>query len=142
VRRRDLPSADLVVARGRAVSDVPLTVLEAAVALGEGGSRLLDRAASDAERKMIVLLRDAGLTGWRMHYPLDGYELDFAFPEQQVDGWAWHHDAEAFRRDRQRQNALVLVGWTILRFTWHDLTSGQATSSPRSGPACMIANRG
>jgi very-short-patch-repair endonuclease len=39
-----------------------------------------------------------------------------------VDGWAWHHDAEAFRRDRQRQNVLVLAGWTVLRFTWSDLT--------------------
>jgi very-short-patch-repair endonuclease len=27
-----------------------------------------------------------------------------------------------FRRDRQRQNAVVLAGWTVLRFTWHDLT--------------------
>jgi very-short-patch-repair endonuclease len=40
----------------------------------------------------------------------------------EVDGWAWHTDPERFRRDRQRQNALVLAGWTVLRFTWHDLT--------------------
>ena len=55
-----------------------------------------------------------------------GYLLDFAFVEKmvavEVDGWAWHSDAVRFRRDRQRQNTLVLGGWTVLRFTWHDLT--------------------
>ena len=39
----------------------------------------------------------------------------------EVDGWAWHSDVERFREDRRRQNALVLAGWTVLRFTWDDL---------------------
>jgi hypothetical protein len=53
----------------------------------------------------------------------------------EVDGWAWHHDVERFRRDRQRQNALVLAGWTVLRFTWHDLTQrpGEVVAEIRSG---------
>ena len=75
---------------------------------------------------MIKLLRSARLTGWQCGYRVDGCEIDIAFPEDQIaielDGWAWHSDVERFRRDRQRQNALVLAGWTILRFTWHDLT--------------------
>jgi hypothetical protein len=44
LRRRDLPPADRVTMRGLSATAVPLTVLEAAVALGEAGSRLLDRA--------------------------------------------------------------------------------------------------
>ena len=28
---------------------------------------------------------------------------------------------ERFIRDRQRQNAVVNLQWTVLRFTWHDL---------------------
>jgi very-short-patch-repair endonuclease len=72
------------------------------------------------------LLRDAGLTGWRCGYRVDRYELDLAFPAEriaiEVDGWAWHSDVERFRHDRRRQNALVLAGWIVLRFTWHDLT--------------------
>lgn len=167
VRRRELQSVDRVVARGLWVTDAPLTVLEAAVALGDQGSQLMDhalqrrvsfdalqcahsrnlgrrgsdgaarllaaaadRAASAAERKAIALLRSAHLTGFRQHYPLVGYELDLAFPEQyvaiEIDGWAWHHDPTRFRHDRQRQNALVLAGWTVLRFTWHDLTQRPA----------------
>lgn len=47
------------------------------------------------------------------------------FPRQkvavEVDGWAWHVDAERFRNDRRKQNALVRSGWDPLRFTWHDL---------------------
>ena len=41
----------------------------------------------------------------------------------EVDGWAWHVDVERFQADRRRQNALVNAGWTVLRFTWHDLTA-------------------
>lgn len=51
--------------------------------------------------------------------------LDLAFPRErvviEVDGWAYHRDVNAFRRDRSRQNALVLAGWTVVRVTWHDL---------------------
>jgi very-short-patch-repair endonuclease len=101
--------------------------------LGRGGSaaaaRLLrsacDRAASEAERVAIGLLRDAGLTGWVRGYEIAGYEVDLAFPDHriaiEIDGWAWHSDVERFRHDRRRQNVLVLQGWIVLRFTWHDL---------------------
>lgn len=86
-----------------------------------------DSAASEAERMTIDLLRSSGLVGWETGYPVGGYELDIAFPEAQVaievDGWAWHSDVDRFRHDRRRQNTLVLAGWTVLRFTWHDLTN-------------------
>lgn len=55
-----------------------------------------------------------------------GYLIDVAFPAErvaiEVDGWAWHLTPDRFVRDRQRQNAIVNLGWTVLRFTWHDLT--------------------
>lgn len=102
--------------------------------LGRRGSasarRLLvavaDGAASAAERKLAALLRAAGIEGWERHYRVAGFEIDLAFPHLgvaiEVDGWAWHSDAVSFRNDRQRQNALILAGWILLRFTWHDLT--------------------
>lgn len=146
---------------------VPVTVLDAAVELGQDGTQFLDRAlqrrvrfdnlsrahtrtlgrrgsaaagrllvgaadraASAAERLAIALLRKANVSGWRQHYMVGGYELDLAFPERQVaievDGWAYHHDATTFQADRRRQNAVVLAGWTILRFTWHDLNQRPA----------------
>ena len=49
-----------------------------------------------------------------------------AFPKQkvaiEVDGWAFHSDAEDFHIDRERQNNIALLGWQVLRFTWLDLT--------------------
>jgi very-short-patch-repair endonuclease len=51
--------------------------------------------------------------------------LDFAFVAQriaiEIDGRAWHSTGERFQSDRSRQNRLVLMGWTVLRFTWDDL---------------------
>ncbi|MGE2689750.1 DUF559 domain-containing protein [Mycolicibacterium pulveris] len=85
-----------------------------------------DGARSEAERLFGKLLRDAGITGWRTNYPVGGYKVDVAFIDQkvaiEVDGWAFHSDAEVFVNDRTRQNAISLLGWKVLRFTWFDLT--------------------
>ena len=60
---------------------------------------------------------------WLTAAPLTALETAVALPEVavEVDGWAWHVDAERFRTDRRKQNALVRAGWDPLRFTWHDL---------------------
>jgi very-short-patch-repair endonuclease len=99
-----------------------------------GGSRVAalligaaDRADSAAERLLISLLRESGLTGWERGLPFDRWRIDIAFPEAklaiEVDGWAWHMDVDRFRGDRRKGNALVRAGWQLLRFTWHDLTN-------------------
>ena len=84
-----------------------------------------DRADSAAERLLVRLLRDHLITGWVLGHPFGPWRIDLAFPAQRVaveiDGWAWHVDAERFREDRRKQNALVRAGWDPLRFTWHDL---------------------
>ena len=36
----------------------------------------------------------------------------------EVDGFEHHSSPDAFQRDRTRQNRLVALGWTVLRFTW------------------------
>lgn len=115
-------------------------------ALGRHGSgdmgRLLiaaaDRADSVAERIVVRLLRSAGVTGWVLGHPLGPYRIDLAFPAAklavEIDGWAWHVDKDRFVGDRRKQNTLVRAGWTVLRFTWHDLTG-----SPRSVVAQIVA---
>jgi len=84
-----------------------------------------DNAHSKAERILIQLLKRAGITGWVANYPVGPYVVDNAFPECkvaiEVDGFAFHTDADVFRYDRERQNYLVLNGWQVLRFTWQDL---------------------
>lgn len=56
--------------------------------------------------------------------------IDAAYPERQlaieVDGYSAHSSPDAFQRDRTRQNRLVALGWTVLRFTWADVVQRPA----------------
>jgi very-short-patch-repair endonuclease len=82
-------------------------------------------ARSEAERLLVKLLREEGITGWKTNYPVGGYKVDVGFPKQKVaieaDGWAFHNSQEDFQNDRERQNKIALLGWKVLRFTWLDL---------------------
>lgn len=98
---------------------------------GSPAARRLLRAAEDgtrsaAERLLARLLRQAGIAGWKANHWVAGYKVDYAFPDAklilEVDGWAFHSDADVFNHDRVRQNALILAGFQVLRFTWLDLT--------------------
>jgi very-short-patch-repair endonuclease len=105
---------------------------------GTGVLRALLELRSDAagvtesvlEERMLRLLRDHSLP-----LPVTQHEVraggrllgrvDFAYPLRrvaiEVDGYESHSSLDAFRRDRARQNELVAAGWTVLRFTWHDV---------------------
>lgn len=94
-------------------------------------SRHAHGARSVAERLLVRGLRRAGIEGWRANVPVHDAEgligeVDFGFVEirlaVEVDGRAWHSAGDRFQHDRERQNRLVRAGWTVLRFTWHDLT--------------------
>ena len=54
------------------------------------------------------------------------YRIDLAYPDWllgiELDGRATHELPEAVLADRRRQNYLAARGWTILRFTWADVT--------------------
>lgn len=51
--------------------------------------------------------------------------LDAAYPDVllavEADGFRFHSSPEALQRDHRRQNQLVALGWTVLRFTSHDV---------------------
>jgi very-short-patch-repair endonuclease len=93
--------------------------------------RLADGAAADSERLLHRLLRRAGIRDWVRNQEIWAAGeligvIDVAIPSRriaiEVDGMAYHVDVDRFRRDRAKQNALVAMGWTVLRFTWADLT--------------------
>lgn len=52
--------------------------------------------------------------------------VDFLWPEAllivEVDGMRKYHEPFALQREKDRQNALVAEGFTVLRFTWADVT--------------------
>jgi very-short-patch-repair endonuclease len=90
---------------------------------------------SAAEDRLHQLLGAAGIDGWRANVPIRvGGRIvavvDVLFESHrlviEVDGWRSHGDREAFQRDRTKQNRLVAHGYTVLRFTWEDLTARPA----------------
>lgn len=91
---------------------------------------LADGAHSYGERELLVLLRRAGLRGWeanaRVSLPGGYVIVDVVFRHWrlaiEVDGRAFHTDRRSFQRDRARQNRLMNAGWTVLRYTWEDVT--------------------
>lgn len=89
-----------------------------------------DRPDSLLEPRMARLLRSAGLPPAAFQHELRHSgrfvaRVDFAYPAVrlaiEVDGWAPHSSPAAFQSDLTRQNALVALGWTVLRFTWGDV---------------------
>ncbi|SEP82357.1 type IV toxin-antitoxin system AbiEi family antitoxin domain-containing protein [Microlunatus flavus] len=93
-------------------------------------ARTGDGAHSELERLAISLLRRAGITGFHPNLTVrlrDGSaaEIDIAFPARRIaielDGYAFHCGADAFRKDVRRGNRLLADGWTVRRFTWDDL---------------------
>ena len=85
---------------------------------------------SPAERLLHQLLRNAGITDWVANATIrvEGRRLypDVLMRDQplvvEVDGYAFHGGRVAFQKDRERQNLFAQAGFTVLRFTWEDLT--------------------
>jgi Protein of unknown function (DUF559) len=95
-----------------------------------GWWRLVDgRAESPLETRIRLLLLDAGHEPEALQWLVEDRgtpvaRLDLAWPSRRLaleaDGAEPHQRPEALYRDRIRQNALVTLGWRVLRFTWDD----------------------
>ncbi len=93
--------------------------------LGESDAATLTR--SEAERRLLALLRRARLSPTATNIKLAGQEVDVLFADQrlvvEVDGYAFHGTRAAFERDRRRDADLAAAGFRVLRVTWRALTS-------------------
>ena len=91
---------------------------------------LTDRAEGipqkELERRFLRLIRAYGLPKPVRQKRSGNRKIDFAYPELmiaiEVDGWNSHGSPAALASDLKRQNELILRGWTILRFTWSQIT--------------------
>jgi hypothetical protein len=95
---------------------------------------LLDRLAgaetvdvrSALEIAFLQLCDDHGLPVPHANVPLEGFLVDFHWPGTtlvvETDGYTYHSMPSAFEADRARDQALTLAGYTVLRFTHHQLT--------------------
>jgi very-short-patch-repair endonuclease len=80
---------------------------------------------SAPERRISDLLVRAGLPEPKRQHrvPVGNrvVRIDLCYPELKIaieyDGWEWHAGRRAFDEDRARANELVVLGYSVLRFT-------------------------
>lgn len=100
------------------------------------------RGNASTELRLLAILKQGKITGWRRHLRLPGTP-DFAFPRERVavmvHGCFWHGCKIHYRkpvdnssywaekvernmtRDRRTRYALRRLGWSVLTFWEHDL---------------------
>lgn len=80
---------------------------------------------SEAEAKLLDLLRAARLPRPLTNRRVAGFEADFLWPQHrlivEVDGYQFHGHRSAFERDRRRDQAHVTAGYRVIRITWRQL---------------------
>jgi very-short-patch-repair endonuclease len=126
-RRRGLVDWDALIdvlvrhaRRGRRGAGPLRALLEAhaaeVVATGSGFERMVISALLSAGLPPPVLQHEVVVGDRR-------FRIDLAYPPRrlgiELDGGD-HLRRHVWEADHERQNALVLAGWTILRFTWRD----------------------
>lgn len=105
-------------------------------------SILEDRLLAADQEESLLEARFAKLVS-RANLPLPEFQhevwhagrfiarIDAAYPDVllaiEVDGFSAHTSPGSFQRDRTRQNRLVALGWTVLRFTWADVVKDPAS---------------
>ena len=99
---------------------------------------------SEAERRLLSLLRRARLPQPHTNIRVAGHEVDALWPHQrlivEVDGFAFHSSREAFERDRARDADLQAHGYRVVRVTWRELTTRPEELAARLG-AALAAGR-
>ena len=87
--------------------------------------RLPSLTRSEAERRLLRLVRAAQLPHPRTNVRVGHHEVDFLWPDErlivEVDGFAFHSSRAAFERDRAKDRALHAAGYVVLRITWRQL---------------------
>ena len=115
---------DRLAARGRSGCGVLRAVLDDRIGPEQAMSRSrleaeLARLCARAGLRRPVFQHEVVVGGRRRR-------LDFAYPELrlaiEVDGYESHSRYDVFEDDRRRANDLELAGWTVLRFTWAQVT--------------------
>jgi very-short-patch-repair endonuclease len=150
----DLPGSELerAVEEARVRRLVTDGSLSAAVqARRPGAARLAARldhhtpslTRSEAERRMVALIRSADLPPPRTNARVGRYEVDMVWQRErlivEVDGFAYHHTRAAFERDRARDAELQARGYRVIRITWRHMETRPHTVIARLAAALAVA---
>lgn len=90
---------------------------------------------SEAEERLLTLVRAAGLPPPETNVRVGPFEVDFLWRESrlivEVDGFAFHSSREAFERDRARDAELLGRGFRVLRLTWRQIVTRREATAAR-----------
>ena len=90
--------------------------------------------ASELEERFLLICRGAGVpapdvNAW-VALPDEELKADFLWRHHrlivEVDGHETHGTRQAFERDRRRDQCLTLAGYSVIRFTWHQIINESA----------------
>ena len=100
---------------------------------------------SRAERKLVALLRAAGLPEPVFNAIYDGWEVDALWERQRValefDSYAFHATRAAFERDRRKTADLTRRRFIVVRTTWTELTKRSHFLIARIAEAIALSTR-
>ena len=104
------------------IKDVPPEAIKPAQA-----PRLATPARADRDPQQILFATLKRVYGERVQSEYKGivpgrrFRIDCAFPAErlaiEVDGFAFHRSLDAFKKDRARNNLIVVHGWRLLHYT-------------------------
>lgn len=87
----------------------------------------LPRTRSALEEQFPELCRRHGLPTPLMNSTVDGIEVDALFPDHgvavELDGRRFHAGRTQWENDHERRARLVAAGWTLLAFTYRQVTA-------------------
>jgi very-short-patch-repair endonuclease len=101
----------------------------------ESNVLVFTKEESELEKRFTALARRQGLPPLCLQHEVWAAgrfigRVDACYPDLklaiEVDGFEHHSTPDAFQTDRTRQNELVSLGWTVLRFTWNDVVKRPA----------------
>ena len=105
----------------------PGSVLLRRILDSEGGAAL---TRSEAEARLLDMMRTALLPSPRTNARVGRYELDFLWGEAglaiEVDGYAFHASRDRFEGDRIRDADLAALGILVIRVTWRQILNEPA----------------
>ncbi|HSI79214.1 MAG TPA: type IV toxin-antitoxin system AbiEi family antitoxin domain-containing protein [Solirubrobacterales bacterium] len=97
---------------------------------------------SEAERRMLAVLRAADVPLPEVNARLDRYEVDFLWRDHrlvlEVDGFATHSSRASFEADRVRDARLAAFGYAVIRVTWRQLVRRPEAFAARLAAALAV----
>jgi very-short-patch-repair endonuclease len=89
-----------------------------------------DHTRSELEARFLALCRRHRLPKPDVNARVGPFTVDFLWPAARLiveaDGWDSHGSRSAFEADRERDTALKLLRYEVVRFTWRQLTDDPA----------------